>query len=79
MERISGLSSEEAKQKVNGNIQIENSRLAIIPIGTSSEVLAYEFVGEYNGETYYVYVDSQSGKEVEIFKVVKTTEGTLLM
>ncbi len=73
------ISLNEASKKVNENIQIENSRLAIIPVGISSEVLAYEFVGEYNGETYYVYIDSQTGKEVEIFKVVKTTEGTLLM
>ena len=45
----------------------------------SKEVLTYEFMGERNGDTYYVYIDANTGVEVDIFKVVKTTEGTLLM
>ena len=68
-----------AKQKVKKDIEIETSRLAIIPKGENQEVLAYEFTGTNNGETYYIYIDANTGREVDIFKVVKTTEGTLLM
>lgn len=72
------ISLEDAKAKVYGEIDINSSRLAIIPYG-SKEKLAYEFNGVNNGDTYYIYLDVETGKELEIFKVVKTTEGTLLM
>ena len=71
-------SLEEAMDKVYGEIEVESSRLAIIPYG-SKEKLAYEFYGNSNGDNYYIYIDTKTGKELEIFKVIKTTEGTLLM
>ncbi len=72
------VSLEDAEKKVGAEIEVETSRLAIIPYG-NTEKLAYEFMGLNNGDTYYIYIDAISGKELNIFKVVKTTEGTLLM
>lgn len=70
----------EAKAKVSNSIEIETSRLAVIPAGeTGREILAYEFTGTFGGSLYYVYIDAETGEEADIFKVVKTTEGTLLM
>ncbi len=69
----------EVKRKVSGEIEIETSRLAIIPKGEGKEILAYEFTGKSEGSTYYVYIDATTGKEVDIFKVIDTTEGLLLM
>ena len=68
----------EAKSKVSSEIELQSSRLAIIPKGENGETLAYEFTGLVNGELFYVYIDAVTGKEVDIFKVVKTTEGTLI-
>ncbi len=78
---ISGpsLSEATARNKVSKNIDIETSRLALVPIGTSTEKLCYEFSGEYDGSTYYVYIDAVSGKQVEMFKVIESTDGELLM
>lgn len=73
------LSEEAAAKKVNSSIAIKNGRLAIVPIGEEKEVLSYEFMGEYDGSTYYVYIDANTGKEVQMFKVIETTEGTLLI
>ena len=73
------LTAEEARAKINADIDVITSRLTLIPIGNSSEVLAYEFAGEYEGATYYVYIDAATGKQVELFKVVEGTEGTLLI
>jgi germination protein YpeB len=73
------LSRASAKDKVWKEIQITSSRLAIVPIGNSTEKLCYEFCGEYNEDTYYVYIDAISGRQVEMFKVVRSTEGELLM
>ena len=60
-------------------MQIKGSRLAVVPVGSSSEKLCYEFFGEVDGQTYYVYIDAINGRQVQMFKVVESTEGTLLM
>ncbi len=70
---------ETARKRVNGELQIASERLAIIPVGEQKEVLAYEFVGIYDDATYYVYINAKTGKEVDIFRVIESTEGTLLM
>ena len=73
------LTKSQAKEKVSSDIKIETSRLVIVPIGMKNEKLCYEFSGEYDGSTYYVYIDAVSGRQVEMFKVIESTEGTLLM
>ena len=81
-ERVIGsasLSKTVAKGKVSDNIKIDTARLALVPIGLKSEKLCYEFSGEYDGSTYYVYIDANTGRQVEMFKVIESTEGTLLM
>lgn len=71
--------TKDAQSKVSSKIDVDTSRLAVIPRLNGAELLAYEFTGEYNEETYYVYIDAVTLKEVDIFKVVKTTEGDLLL
>lgn len=73
------ISLEQATKKVSQEIKIETTRLAIIPKGNDGEVLAYEFSGKRNDDLYYIYIDAISGKEVNIFKVISTSEGVLLM
>lgn len=73
------LTEKQAKSKISNSISVDSVRLAVVPIGTKSEKLCYEIAGEYDGSTYYVYIDAISGKQVEMFKVIESTEGTLLM
>ncbi len=73
------VSLSEVKEKVSDEIDIETTRLAIIPKGEGKEVLAYEFTGKSAGSTFYIYIDATSGKELDIFKVIETTEGILLL
>lgn len=72
------ISENEAKEFVFDELVIQNSRLALIPIGTSSEKLCYEFECEKDGQTFYVYIDAINGKQVEMFKVVESSDGKLL-
>ena len=72
------ISEAQAKEKVSIKIEVETSRLAVIP-KNDAEILAYEFTGKYNDETYYVYISAKTGKEIDIFKVIKTTEGNLIV
>lgn len=73
------LTKSSAAEKVNSGIELISSRLVIVPVGVSSEKLCFEFMGEYNNSTYYVYIDAINGNQVEMFKVIESTEGTLLM
>ncbi len=73
------LTGAKAKDNVSKNIQIETSRLAVIPVGNSSEKLCYEFMGIYDDATYYVYIDAVTGSQVQMFKVIESTEGKLLI
>lgn len=69
----------EAFDKVNVKLDVRDERVAVIPLGNGRETLAYEFIGTYNGSVYYVYVDANTLKEIEIYKVVDTEQGRLLM
>ncbi|MBR2871354.1 MAG: germination protein YpeB [Clostridia bacterium] len=73
------LSSYQAKEKVSSDIAVESSRLCVVPVGNSAEKLCYEFYGQFNDSDYYVYIDAMTGRQVEMFKVIESTEGTLLM
>ena len=64
---------------MSSNIEIDTCRLAVVPVGTSTEKLCYECMGEYDGSTYYVYIDAKTGRQVEMFKVIESTEGSLLL
>jgi len=73
------LSQSQAKKSVFDDMQIKGARLVVVPVGNTSEKLCYEFFGEFDGQTYYVYIDANNGRQVEMFKVVEGTEGAYLM
>lgn len=68
----------DATKKVSSNIEIDTIRLAVVPFGKESERLCYEFSGTYDGDIYYVYIDASTGRQVELFKVIEDSEGSLL-
>ncbi len=71
------ITEDEALAKVSKNLSVKNSRLALIPLGEKEE-LTYEFMAEGDNATYYVYISAINGRQVQNFKVVEGTEGTLL-
>ena len=73
------LTKSEARSKVSDEIAVETARLAVVPVGEKIERLCYEFSGTKDGETYYVYIDAINGRQVEMFKVINSEEGSLLM
>lgn len=76
---VPSITVEKAEKKLSVNLKVKASRLAYIPLESGSEKLAYEFWGEADDGEYYVYVDAKTGRELQIFKVVSTDEGTLLL
>lgn len=71
------ISAAEAKESINGNIEVSSTRKVVIPMD-GNEVLCYEFVGTMGGNTYYVYVNAVTGEEVEVKTVVGTAQGRIL-
>lgn len=72
------ISKKEAKAQLNGNFEVETSRLCVIPVD-GEEALCYEFFGAYGDDNYYIYVDAKTGEEREVFTVIGTAQGKALL
>ncbi len=69
---------DEAKEKVSPKLNIESSQKALIPTGTGSEMLCYEFkaTGEDNAQVL-VYINCETGAEEQILIIIENDNGTL--
>lgn len=72
------LSLWDAQEKLNPVLDVSASRLTVIPV-EGREVAAYEFVCDYKGETYFIYVDALTGEEVRILNVLNSKQGRVLI
>ena len=74
-----GSVSQDDAQKVVGNgLKVSNVAKALIE-KNGKHYLCYEFECMMGESEYYVYVDSKTGNEVELFKVIENTEGYTVM
>ena len=71
------ISIEEAREKLNSNIEIFSEGMAIIPTDWKTELLTYEFKGRVDENDFIVYVNTMTGKEEKIFMIVETPNGVL--
>lgn len=71
------ISLEEARKKLNTNIEILSEGLAIIPTDWRTELLTYEFKGKVDDNEFLVYVNAENGKEEKIFMIIDTPNGVL--
>jgi len=61
----------QAREKVSSKVNVTNERLAFIPTEWNTEKLVYEFIGEYEDKTYYIYVNANTLKGEGILLVVE--------
>jgi len=73
------LSILDAKNMVSSALEIKETNLCIIPNKFVGESYAYEFICGWKNFTYYVYLDVNTGEELNIMRVVNTSTGDLLM
>ncbi|MGD6853435.1 germination protein YpeB [Bacillus infantis] len=64
-----GLSQEEARDKINPNLKIQETRLAVIINDLNQEVLCHEFLGTMGDDTYRIYINADSGIEEKVDKL----------
>jgi len=72
------ISESQAKKAISANVDVKATRLSVIP-HDETEALAYEFYCDYEGQTYYIYVDAITGEEIEVFTVIGTAQGKALL
>lgn len=73
------VSKSEAQNKIDDKYNIQTVKLALSPIEYEGEILTYEFKCYYQGSTYYIYINANTGEEENILKVIETQNGNLLM
>ena len=72
------VTKEQAQSVIDGRVEVDASRLAIIPID-GEEKLCYEFSGTFDGSQYFVYVDAQTCEEVHVLTVIGTAQGKAVL
>ncbi len=71
---------EEARAKVDGDLQILSHQLALIPTSGEYEVLCYEFkCQDPDGKHYLFYINTQTGREERILLLLEDESGTLVI
>ena len=73
------ISVDEAEKELGFDYIILNTRKAIIPLEDDTEVITYEFACDRINGLYYYYVDANTGKLVQILKVVDSNGTPLLV
>jgi germination protein YpeB len=76
---IPKITVDQAKKRVGKNLNISNIRLAIVPTEANKELLCYEFLGNYKGDNFIVYINADTGYEEKIVQIVSTPNGNLTM
>lgn len=71
------ISLDDARALVSTQLDIEREQLCVIPTDGGNEQLAWEFMGKFAEETYIIYLNAESGDEIQVFKVINTETGSL--
>ena len=69
----------DALNNINSLMTVVERNLCIIPDKYVGELSAYEFICTWENYTYYIYIDANTGEEVNILRVVDTSNGKLLV
>ena len=73
------ISKDEAKTKLNRDLEIKSEGLAVIPTEWQTEILCYEFKGKIRDTEFLVYINAENGDEEDILIITNTPNGTLTM
>ena len=73
------LTEQDARDRISDALTIEAVCLALIPKCNTREVLCYECKCRRDETFFIVYINAQNGAEEEIFEVVNSDEGDLVV
>lgn len=70
-------SIEEARSKLNTDIEISSESLAMIPTEWNTEIFCYEFQGKVDDIEFLTYINIETGEEEDTLVITNTGNGTL--
>lgn len=70
---------EDAEAMLSGNLTVENRALALIPLTPEREVLCYEFKCTRDTTEYIVYINVVTGDEEQIFQIINSEDGQMVI
>lgn len=73
------ISQDEARSKINKNLDIIEEGMAIIPTEYQTEIQCWEFKGVVEDRQFLVYINIETGKEEDVLVILETPNGTLTM
>ena len=71
------ISIDEARKKINSNLEITREGTAIIPTEWKTEIYCYEFKGRVDNKEFLVYINTETGKEEDVLVIIDTPGGIL--
>lgn len=71
------LSPDEAREKINSRLNVENTATALIPKDGQTEKLCYEFCGTHNDRNFIIYINAENGREEKILMLIESEDGIL--
>ena len=71
------ISIDEAREKINSNLEITSEGTAIIPTEWKTEIYCYEFKGIVDNKEFLVYINTETGKEEDVLVIIDTPGGIL--
>lgn len=77
--RTAKITKEEAKKKLNKNLNIMSEKMAVIPTEYKTEIFCYEFKGKIDDREFIVYINAETGEEEDILVIYNTPNGVLTM
>lgn len=73
------LTEMDARERLREGLQVEKVTLALIPLTSEREVLCYECKCLLGEDFYIVYLNAQTGEEEQIFQVIDSENGDLVV
>ncbi|MDD3303747.1 MAG: germination protein YpeB [Clostridia bacterium] len=73
------ISMQQAKSKLNNNIEVMNEGIAIIPTDSKNEILTYEFKGMVGNREFLIYINTKTAQEERVLMIRETPGGILTM
>ena len=58
---------------------MQSVRLALIPLSLTDERLCYEFKCTYGGDSFILYLSALTGEEEEVFQIIDSENGQLVL
>ena len=75
----SDYSLDSTKALLSSALKVTQCGMAVIPTEGENEILCYEFRCKLNDETYIIYFDANTQKQVKIFKILSTENGDFVV